>query len=480
MRILILFLFILLPLSVFSQQKTASLNKILHVAQQHNPTIQQIGQSVNTRQLQLQASKLRKLPDLDILGGYTYQSDPIKINLQSVREGIINGTAQQNVDAANRIYHKITGNNLSQSAQDAIYGGAKDIINGIYPNFNPALSEQQYFTAGLALRIPIFLGGKLNAAQNLAQQRVASGKINLALTKNLITVQVISQYMKIRYLNAMLTEQKILLSLYKKTKDYAQSMVKAEILPPYQAHWANVALTQAKVGYQKFQLEKENAILSLNGLLGTDSSADFQINQSISLASSPIQLEHQSFWEKNPSYQWLKSKTDLAQLTKKVTKSASYPNIFGIANYQFLRKDLPLITPPWMIGIGLQWNIFSSFENAKKVKAAQSFVKESQLIAREKKKTLQRGLKTAQNKLSSLRAQVKSLDKARKEATHTTEMIRKRMKNELSSVKDVNDALKVQLEAEKAYYSGILAYNLAVTLYLNMLGTPESIVKYLK
>src|SRR5699024_8436624 len=114
--------------------------------------------------------------------------------------------------------------------------------------YNPALSKQQYFTASLALRVPIFLGGKLNAAQNLAAQRVASGKINISFTKNAIALQTISQYLKILYLNAMLDKQRHILTNYRKTNQHAQALVEVEVIPSYQAHWANVALTQAEVG----------------------------------------------------------------------------------------------------------------------------------------------------------------------------------------------------------------------------------------
>ncbi len=437
-------------------------------------------QSFQTRTYQLQASKLRKLPDLDVLGGYTYQSDPVKINLQSVREGIVKGTAQQNVDAANRVYQEITGNELSQSAQDAIYGGAQEIINGIYPDFNPELSKQQYFTAGLALKVPIYLGGKLQAAQKLAKERVQSGKLNIDFTENTVALSVISQYLKILYLNAMMEKQNQLLHLYEETKADAHSLVKSEIIPPYQGHWANVALTQAEVGYNKLKLERENALLFLKHLLGVDSSQSIQVNKGIGLVADPTLQLSGNFWEQNPGYQWLKSKTKVAEVTEQVTKSASLPNVFGVANYQFLRKDLPLITPPWMVGIGVQWNIFSSLENAKKIKAAESFVKESQLLAEQKKEGLRNKEKIARNKLASLRQQVKSLDLARKEAAHTTEMVRKRMKNEMSSVKNVNDALKVQLETEKAYFSTVLAYDLAVAVYLNIQGDPGRIVDYLQ
>jgi len=447
----------------FAQQANISLQQCFEIAKRNNMTIRQMEQSLVTREFQQSAAQKNSLPKVDLLGGYTYLGDPIRINLQTVRGGIIEGTAQQNVDAANKIYQEVTGNNLSQSTQDAIYQGSKNIINGLYPNYNPPLSEQQYFTAGIDLRMPIYLGGKLKAAKDVADKSVTSGKLNLQFTQNTINLAITTQYLQILYLNSMLASQQQMLSLFQKTSENASKLVKNEMIPPYQAHWANVALKQSETALQSFQMEKENAVLLLQQLLGTDSL--FTLNDTIKAVDFAIPEGNKNYAENNISYQWLQAKTEEAQSAVKVSKSLSLPNIFGIANYQFLRKDLPVITPNWMVGLLFQWNLFSGFENRQHVKATQSLVEESKLVAEKKKKDLQTEITIAENKIKSIRNQMNTLDAARKEAAHTTDMIRKRMQNQLSSVKDVNDALKVQLEADKAYYTTVLAYNIAVATY---------------
>src|SRR5699024_6847592 len=151
----------------------------------------------------------------------------------------------------------------------------------------------------------------------------------------------------------------------------------------------------AQTGLNSFSLEKENGLINLQNLLGLDSSI------SITNRLEPIDftppLSTENYWNDNLNYQWLKSKTSVAESIVKANRSSSLPNIFGIANYQFLRKDLPVITPPWMVGVMFQWNIFSSFENGKHVKASKSLVKESELLAEKKKKKLQTQITAVKN-----------------------------------------------------------------------------------
>lgn len=480
MRHTFIFLFFLLPVTNFSyaQQQSISLEDCFRIAAQNNLSIRQKRQAIATRQFQYQASKLSVLPKVDLLGGYTYLSDPIKINLQSVREGIVEGTAKQNVDAANRVFHEMTGNDLSPDAQNAIGQSARNIINAVYPDYNPSLSEQQYFTAGLALHMPIYMGGKLRAAREVAGKQLESGKLNLRFVQDNINFAIAAQYIEVLYLNSMIAKQRQLLDAFEKTKENAASLVENEIIPPYQAHWANVALSQASSGLNTFLLEKENALLTLQHLLGTDSA--FLLSDTLKEAASPISVSIGNYWENNTNYQWLQAKTSEAKSLVKTSRSLSLPNVFGVANYQFLKNDLPVITPPWMVGVMFQWNIFSSFENGKHIRATKSLVKESELLEQETKADLQLQIKIAQNKLKAFGEEMKTLDLARKEAATTTDMIRRRMANQLASVKDVNDALKIQLEAEKAYYTSVLAYNLAVAAYLNITGQPEAITGYLK
>ncbi len=465
-------------ISAFAQESGTSLRQCFRVAEQKNLAIQQMQQSVQTRRYNKQAEQLNRLPDVDLLANYVYLGEPLRINLQTARNGVVKGTAQQNVNGAKQIYHQITGKNLPKDVQDKIYKGAKDVIEGLYPEYNPELSKQSYFTAGLGLRWPLYLGGKLHAAKKVAKAKFKSGQLNLGLTKNTVSLAIASEYMHIMYLNALINKQKQLVKSYQKTKEDAASLVRNEIIAPYQKHWADVALSQARANLKKHQLDKENALLTLQDLVGSDST--LPVNKTLQPMHFPQYFVRKNYWKQNPRYRWLQSQSKVAEAAVGVTRSAFLPNVFLIGNYQFNRKNLPVITPTWMVGVGLQWNLFSSLKNINRIKASKSLVKESRIMEKQKKKSIRLKMKSMQNKLQVFSEQMKTLDQARNEAAKTTQMVGKRLKNKMSSVKDVNDALKVQLEAEKAYYAAVLAYNIAVATYLEMKGSPQKIVEYMQ
>ncbi|PZU19748.1 MAG: TolC family protein, partial [Chryseobacterium sp.] len=175
----------LVSANIFCQ--SVSLQQCINNALKNNSAIKLAEQSLETREKLVQSNKNNNLPKVDLLGGYNYIGEPIKINLQQVKGGIVEGSAQQSVSSANSVYQQITGNALPQTVQDVIYQTSKDIINAVYPNYNPAIAKQSYFLAGVFVRQPIYLGGKLNASQKLSEQQVESGKANLKSSKDLIT-----------------------------------------------------------------------------------------------------------------------------------------------------------------------------------------------------------------------------------------------------------------------------------------------------
>ncbi|MBV6880754.1 TolC family protein [Epilithonimonas ginsengisoli] len=463
---------LMVSVTAFSQY---SLKQCIDKSQENNSVIKLAEQSLETREKLLQSNKNNYLPKVDLLAGYNYIGEPLRVNLQQVKDGIVEGTANQSVYAANSVFQQITGQPLTQQIQDVIYQTSKDIIGAVYPNYNPAIAKQSYFLAGVAVRQPIYLGGKLKASQQLSQQQVESGKANLQTSKDLTAYNIALQYIQIMYLNSMIAKQQESVSSLDKNEKYAGNLMTAEIIPPYQKNWADIAKKQADTNLKNLNLEKQNALLMLKDLMGISLDEPLEITEKL---NENTVLPPFSDSGNNADLKLLRSKKTEAETGLNITKSLSKPNIFAIGNVQFFRKDLPLITPPWLVGVEMQWTLFDPERKSRNL-ASESLVKEADLLIEQKQKAVNLAAKIAENKLLSLKEQSETLDASRQQTYTTTEMVRKRMENSLSSVKDVNDALQLQYEAEKLYYTSVVAYQTALATYFYINGNPENITNYI-
>ena len=101
------------------------------------------------------------------------------------------------------------------------------------------------------------------------------------------------------------------------------------------------------------------------------------------------------------------------------------------------------------------------------------------MLIQQKKETLQLGVRIAQNKILSLRNQMLTLKMASDEAANTAAIVQTRLENSMASVKEVNDAQQLQFEAEKIYYTSLLAYKIAIATYFYILGKPDTISQFI-
>ncbi|MEJ2901468.1 TolC family protein [Pedobacter panaciterrae] len=474
-----LLLMILAIFVVTANGQTTSLETCFNLARDHNMTLRQAKSALLSSQYNLQAEKKSYLPKVDLLSSYTYLSSPLTVNLQTVKDGIVEGSSKQSVNAANEVFKEVTGNDLSQAAQDRIYNASKNIIGSVYPNYNPSLSKQSYFVAGLGVRQPIFLGNKLDAASNLAQSLVNSADINVDLVNKEVDFLIAAQYLRILYLNTLFNKQQIMVDALTKNNNYAQELVKNQILAPYQKSWTNVILTQAESHFNNIKLEQQNAYIELNKLLGVPLDSAIIITDTLTYAVIEPFKPEGDFWESNPVYKMAGSKISYAKTAEKISSSFSLPNIFAIGNYNLYQRDLPLLMPDWFVGVELQWTLFNG-QTRKRTLAARQLIEEAKLAEKNASLGIQVLSTVARNKMKSLQNEVASLDNARKDAHTTSRLITERMRNQLSSPKDVNDALLIETEIEKGYHTAVFGYYLAAAEYFNSLGKPQQITQYIK
>ena len=474
-----LLLFLVITHSLLKGQDI-SLQTCFSLAHKNNLLIRQSQHSVLAKKYSLTAEKLSMLPKVDLLAGYNYLSNPLTINLQAVKDGVVLGSSQQSMYTANEVYRQITGQNLPGPVQQEIYNTSKTIIEGAYPDYNPELSQQQYFTAGLFVRQPIWLGGKLSTARNIASTELKSGILNQQMIENELDLTIALQYIRILYLNTMLCLNKETVTSFEKNENFVVELVKNNIIPPYYQNWTRVLLIQARNRLNNTFLDKQNALAEMNRLLGVPGDTSLSIADTLHYRQSAIYSPGTNQPFQNPLILLAGNNSILARTNIKGARSLLLPNLFGVANINLYQKELPVTTPPWMVGVELQWSLFDGFKNYNRVQATKQIAEEVSLQEENTRTGINTKLTVAINRIKSTQQDIAALDSARKEAMTTTSLIDERARNNFSSPKDINDALLIQEEIEKAYYTVVFGYYISLAEYFNLIGTSQQILEYLR
>lgn len=459
--------------------QTTSLQQCFSIARQNNLQIRQTQHSIQAKRYALAAEKLSRLPKIDLFAGYTYLSNPLTINLQTVKDGVVLGSSQQSVYTANEVYRQLTGQDLPTEVQQDIYNTSWNIIETAYPDYNPVLSQQQYFTAGLMVRQPIWLGGKLNSARNVASAELNAGVIGQHVVENEVDFAISLQYLNILYLNRLADLNSETVSAFIGNENFVTELVDNQIIPPYYQSWTKVLLVQARSRQNNALLDKENALAEMNRLLGLPADTVLHIDDRLSYRPLSLEKPQTSPVSQNPIMLLAGNNTLLAKTNIKGATSLLLPNLFGVANINLYQNNLPVTTPPWMVGIELQWNLFDGFANYKRVQVTRQIAAEVSLQEENTRAGINTKMVVALNRVKNLQNDLATLDSARREAKKTTSLITERAKNNFSSPKDINDALIIQEEIEKSYYTTVLLYYTALAEYFNLTGAPRRITEYL-
>ena len=454
-----------------------TLAQVISRAKENSTTVAIARQSLETRQQLYNSSKNNYLPKVSLAGTYNHFGEKARLNLEEYRNDVLTKVPQNITTHANELNTALYGHPLPQGIQNHIYEVSQKILGDIYPDNNPEIGKKDYFFAGVLVRQPIYLGGKLRASQELSRQQLESGRINLENSEDLAAYTATLQYIQIMYFNSMIAVQQRLLESHRKNVEYANGLSRAEVIPPYLTDWAQIVEKQAETSLQGYQLEKENLENSLGTLINDTAEARAPVEAELPETLPDFRPAADS-GQSSADVRLLESKREEARTLERVTGAISKPNVFALGNVQFIREGLPIILPPWSVGIAVEWTVFDNEKKSRNL-AAKSLTEETDLLVRQKQETVDTALRNAVNTLQSLRTQTQTLDAARKQAETTTGMVRLRMENGLSSVKDVDDALRLQLESEKLYNLSVAAYHTALATYFYLQGNPEQITQYI-
>ncbi|MBK7869093.1 MAG: TolC family protein [Ignavibacteriales bacterium] len=108
------------------------------------------------------------LPDINLGYSFTHLNGPISIDLNPIRDAMITLQSKNQAEFAN-IYRLIGGGApLTDAQKSSLAGNYATQLNSLLPEFKSTLKKQDYWTATITGVQPLFTGGKILAANNIA------------------------------------------------------------------------------------------------------------------------------------------------------------------------------------------------------------------------------------------------------------------------------------------------------------------------
>lgn len=407
-------------------QEVYSLQKCRELALQNNRQLKISNMTVEVAENTRKAAKTKYLPRVDALAGYQHFSREISLlsddqkntfsnlgtntfgqlggqigqNLTSLaQQGILSPqVAQQLGQLLSNVSTPLTqaGNNIGQSINDAFRSNTKNVYAG-----------------GIVVNQPIYMGGAIKAANDMAAIGEQVAQNNISLKRQLVLYGVDNAY----WLAISLKKKEALAICYRdlaqKLNEDVKKMIREGVATRADGLKVEVAVNTADMQIARIQSGVSLAKMALCELCGLDLNGDIQLSDErdadlpptpstqfdnyIIPASDSTRLN-----ETRPELRLLQNAVDMSKQNTKLLRSLYLPHVLLTAGYSVSNPNLfngfqKRFTDLWNIGVTVQVPIWTWGENKYKIRASRTATSIAQLEMDDVRKKID--LEIEQNRL---------------------------------------------------------------------------------
>ena len=407
-------------------QEVYSLQKCRELALQNNRQLKISNMTVDVAENTRKAAKTKYLPRVDALAGYQHFSREISLlsddqkntlsnlgtntfgqlggqigqNLSSLaQQGVLSPqVAQQLGQLLSNVSTPLTqvGNNIGQSINDAFRSNTKNVYAG-----------------GIVVNQPIYMGGAIKAANDMAAIGEQVAQNNISLKRQLVLYGVDNAY----WLAISLKKKEALAIRYRdlaqKLNEDVKKMIRESVATRADGLKVEVAVNTADMQIARIQSGVSLAKMALCELCGLDLNGDIQLSDErdadlpptpstqfdnyIIPASDSTRLN-----ETRPELRLLQNAVDMSKQNTKLLRSLYLPHVLLTAGYSVSNPNLfngfqKRFTDLWNIGVTVQVPVWTWGENKYKIRASRTATSIAQLEMDDVRKKID--LEIEQNRL---------------------------------------------------------------------------------
>ena len=407
-------------------QEVYSLQKCRELALQNNRQLKISNMTVEVAENTRKAAKTKYLPRVDALAGYQHFSREISLlsddqkntfsnlgtntfgqlggqigqNLSSLaQQGVLSPqVAQQLGQLLSNVSTPLTqaGNNIGQSINDAFRSNTKNVYAG-----------------GIVVNQPIYMGGAIKAANDMAAIGEQVAQNNISLKRQLVLYGVDNAY----WLAISLKKKEALAIRYRdlaqKLNEDVKKMIREGVATRADGLKVEVAVNTADMQIARIQSGVSLAKMALCELCGLDLNGDIQLSDEreadlpptpstqfdnyIIPASDSTRLN-----ETRPELRLLQNAVDMSKQNTKLLRSLYLPHVLLTAGYSVSNPNLfngfqKRFTDLWNIGVTVQVPVWTWGENKYKIRASRTATSIAQLEMDDVRKKID--LEIEQNRL---------------------------------------------------------------------------------
>lgn len=452
----------LVCLTVFAwgqDRKALTLDEALEITLSRNPAIRALDYEEEAAEREKKAAFGLRLPTLTAAGTYVYLDKDIALNLNHLKGPV----------------GQLIGELPSGLLPPAVLEQAGQLLGSDW-RFN--LQDRNFGAVGATATIPVYTGGKINAANNAARIRMEEAAAKGDQGRDALVSELTERYFGLSLsLQVVEVRRQVWEGMQHHLSD-ARELERNGIISKAERLYAEVHTAEAERDYLKAQQQVEILNSALGNTLNTEGVYQPISNMFILSSIEPVEYFKTMAGGHNPLLKQVSLNRDLAVEGVRLQRADFAPQFALTGSALLYNYQVTNLFPRWAIGAGVSLKIFDGLHREYKFSAAKSQVRRLEAINTTAGNNILTLIDKLYNEMTIYHRQLASIDAANSFALEYLRIKEEAFREGVAPSSEVVDArlnlAKIKVERLQAGYY----YDLMLARLLEAAGISDRLTEY--
>lgn len=454
--------------AAMSAQETGqmlSLDEAIAVTLTENPALKAAAYEERAAQQERRAAIGLRMPQINVSGAYTYMAKDIGFDFNDLK-----GPAKD-------LAGKVLGSGLI--TDPAIIQGIQGLLNPMMgADWFLKVQDQSLGFVGGEVTVPIWMGGKINAANRAAKINEKTAVEQGNQTRNALISELVERYFGLALATQVVEVRQQVVDGVRKHLEDARALEKNGMIAQTERLYVEFKMAEAERELANAKLQAETIASALSNTLGREN--DWRPVTAMFILGKVEELAYYQdlAQTRNPLLSQVSLKRELAQEGVRAQRANFLPQVAAIGGGSFYNYQVAGLVPRWAVGVGVNIKIFDGLNREYKYSAAKQTVRRVGELQNKAGKDISVLVEKLYNQMMNYRNQMTSIDSSLKFAEEYLRMKNAAFLEGMSSSSDLIDAelnlAGVRTERLQAAYN----YDLLLAQLLEAAGISDEFPAY--
>ena len=448
------------------QGRTLSLEEALEMTLSDNPAIRAAEFNRRAAQQERRAAIGLRMPQLGITGSYAYLGKDIEIDLNNMKTPVQNLAGQ------------ILQSGMIPS--DYIPSISQMLSGAMAASWALPLQDRSLGFVGGDVTVPLWMGGKINAANRAARINEQTARSQGIQQRNALVSELVERYYGLALARQVVVVRQQVVDGVRKHLEDAAALEAQGMISRSEKLYVEFKMSEAERDLQNAQSQVETIAAALNSTIGqTD---DYQPVTAMFILERIEPLDHFRTLaaERNPLLDQVDQKRRLAYEGVRAQRSSFLPQVVAMGGMSFYDYQVSKVLPRWAVGVGVNFKLFDGLNREYKYSAAKQTVRRVEALQDKAGNDISVLVEKLYNQMENYRTQMASIEASLAFAEEYLKTKNAAFLEGMSSSTDLIDAelnlAKVKTERIEAAYR----YDVSLAKLLEAAGISDEFTAYMR